>query len=70
MNIFFQILGYTIVAMAFSMQPAMKWLCDRLKGCWRIIVSDIFLFFSVVGTVNVWRGIWNLLDIYFLPGNK
>ncbi|GLV32535.1 fuseless [Carabus blaptoides fortunei] len=61
------ILGYTIVAMAFSMQPAMRWLCDRCVGVTRVIVADAFLLFSVIGTINVWRGIWNLLDIYFLP---
>lgn len=46
----------------------MKWACDRLTGFWRIAAADIFLFFSFVGTVNVWRGVWQLLDIYFLPG--
>lgn len=54
--------------MAFSMQPAMRWLCDRCEGITLVIVADVFLLFSVVGTINVWRGIWNLLDIYFLPG--
>lgn len=68
----------------------MKWACERLKGIWRIIGADIFLFVSFVGTVNgklsrvqvstfnslillsrlVWRGIWTLLDLYFLPGEK
>lgn len=46
----------------------MKWACDRLTGWWRIAVCDAFLFFSFVGTVNVWRGVWELLDLYFMPG--
>lgn len=46
----------------------MKWTCERLEGTWRIIVADIFIFFSFIGTINVWRGVWNLLDVYFLPG--
>jgi hypothetical protein len=67
-NYHFQIIGYAIVGITFSLQPVMKWACERLEGFWRVIVADIFLFFSFVGTVNVWRGIWGLLDIYFLPG--
>lgn len=46
----------------------MKWTCKKLDGVKRILVADVFLFLSFVGTVNVWRGIWQLLDIYFLPG--
>lgn len=48
----------------------MRWACDRLKGFWRIVVADMFLFFSFIGTVNVWRGVWQLLDVYFLPGKS
>lgn len=61
------VLGYMSVAIAFLMQPAMKWLCDRLGGTMRLVVTDAFLLFAALGTVNVWRGIWNLLNIYFLP---
>lgn len=48
----------------------MKWACDRLTGFWRVAVCDAFLFFSFVGTVNVWRGVWQLLDLHFLPGEN
>lgn len=54
--------------MTFGLQPLLKWACDRLTGFWRLAVADVFLFFGFVGTVNVWRGLWNVLDIYFLPG--
>lgn len=63
-----QIIGYIIVAVTFLLQPLMKWACERLEGFARVLVADIFLFTSFVGTVNVWRGVWQLLDIYFLPG--
>ncbi|XP_031335025.1 uncharacterized protein LOC116164911 isoform X3 [Photinus pyralis] len=63
------VLGYTIVAIAFLLQPMMRWICDRISGLLRLLVADVFLFFSFVGTVNVWRGIWNLLNLYFLPEN-
>lgn len=63
-----QVVGYSIVAIAFLMQPAMRWLCDRLSATPRLLVADLFLLFSLVSTINVWRGLWNLLNIYLLPG--
>lgn len=66
----FQIIGYVVVGITFTIQPIVKWACDRLEGYWRIVVADIFLFFSFVGTINVWRGVWKLLDEYFLPGES
>lgn len=50
------------------MQSTMRWLCEQLTGVPRLAAADIFLAFSFVGTVNVWRGVWNLCDVYFLPG--
>uniref|UniRef100_A0A6M2DZX2 Uncharacterized protein n=1 Tax=Xenopsylla cheopis TaxID=163159 RepID=A0A6M2DZX2_XENCH len=63
-------LGYGIVVLTFSLQPIMRWTCARLEGCWRVLVADLFLFFSFIGTVNVWRSIWQLLDLYFLPEHR
>lgn len=63
------VLGYLSVGLAFMLQPAMKYLCERLTGVSRLLVADIFILFALFGTVNVWRAIWNLLDIYFLPDN-
>lgn len=51
------------------MQSLMRWACDRLKGFWRVAAADIFLFLSFIGTVNVWRGVWQLCDLYFLKGS-
>jgi hypothetical protein len=64
----FQVLGYIIVLLAFSLQPILKSFCGRLVGFWRVCVVDVYLFFSFCGTINVWRGIWLMLNIYFLPG--
>lgn len=65
-----QVIGYGNVAITFALQPVMKWACDRLTGFWRVAVCDAFLFFSFIGTVNVWRGVWELLDIHFMPGKQ
>lgn len=46
----------------------MKWACDRLTGVWRVGVCDAFLFLSFIGTVNIWRGIWEILDHQFMSG--
>jgi hypothetical protein len=64
----FQVLGYIIVLLSFSLQSILKTLCGRLVGFWRVCLVDVYLFFSFCGTINVWRGIWLLLNIYFLPG--
>lgn len=57
------------MALTFAMQSLMRWACDRLKGFWRVAAADIFLFLSFIGTVNVWRGVWQLCDLYFLKGS-
>ncbi|XP_058119882.1 uncharacterized protein LOC131282408 [Anopheles ziemanni] len=64
------IIGYGVTGLTFSLQPLMRWTCDRLTGFWRVVVADFFLFFSFIGTINVWRGIWQALDTYFLPDEK
>ncbi|XP_050520646.1 uncharacterized protein LOC126894043 isoform X3 [Daktulosphaira vitifoliae] len=62
-----KVIGYSVVLVAFSLQYWVKNLVRRIKGIKRIIVVDIYLLFSFFGAVNVWRGIWNMLDVYFLP---
>ncbi|XP_018564398.1 uncharacterized protein LOC108905848 isoform X2 [Anoplophora glabripennis] len=63
------ILGYASVAIAFILQPVMRYLCERFSGTPRLLIADFFILFALFGTINVWRGIWNLLNIYFLPEN-
>ncbi|KAL2751347.1 uncharacterized protein V1477_000505 [Vespula maculifrons] len=62
-------IGYIIVVVTFSLQPLMRYVCARLEGLARLIAADAFLLLSFLGTVNVWRGIWNLLDLWLLPNN-
>lgn len=57
-----------MVAIVFLLQPIMKKLCDNLRGIPRLIVADMYMMFSVMAVICLWRGIWNLLDIYFIPG--
>uniref|UniRef100_A0A336MD46 CSON013295 protein n=1 Tax=Culicoides sonorensis TaxID=179676 RepID=A0A336MD46_CULSO len=64
------LIGYSVVAVTFALQPVMKWTCDRLDGWRRVAAADIFLFFSFIGTINVWRGVWHVLDNYFLTDDK
>ncbi|KAG8223605.1 hypothetical protein J437_LFUL004129 [Ladona fulva] len=61
------VLGYGLVIFVFSLQVPVQALCSHLQGIWRLIVADLYLFLSFCGTVNVWRGVWNLLNVYFLP---
>ncbi|XP_076658883.1 uncharacterized protein LOC143362521 isoform X1 [Halictus rubicundus] len=62
-------IGYVIVTVTFCLQPLMRYVCARLQGLARLIVADGFLLLSFLGTVNVWRGIWNLLDLWLVPNN-
>ncbi|XP_046388176.1 uncharacterized protein LOC124157484 [Ischnura elegans] len=62
------ILGYSIAVFVFSLQVPAVALCARLKhGFLRLVTADTFIFLSFCGTVNVWRGVWNLLNIHLLP---
>ncbi|XP_025833802.1 uncharacterized protein LOC108739863 [Agrilus planipennis] len=63
------VIGYGGAVFAYLLQPFMRWICNRLTGGPRLIASDIFLLTCFIFTVNTWRGIWNLLNIYFLPDN-
>lgn len=62
-------IGYFIVAVTFCLQPLMRYVCARLQGLVLLVVADAFLLLSFLGTVNVWRGIWNALDLWLLPDN-
>ncbi|XP_050304957.1 uncharacterized protein LOC126742356 isoform X2 [Anthonomus grandis grandis] len=64
------ILGYSIIAVLFIMQPIVRNVCNKLSGAARLLFADLFIIVCLVGTINVWRGIWMCLDIYFLPDNK
>ncbi|XP_012280811.1 uncharacterized protein LOC105699936 [Orussus abietinus] len=59
--------GYALVSATFCLQPAMEYVCGRLEGLPRLITADAFLLVSFLGTVNVWRGIWNSLDLWLFP---
>ncbi|XP_043278064.1 uncharacterized protein fusl isoform X1 [Venturia canescens] len=63
------VIGYIIVAVTFCLQPLMRYTCARLKGLARLLAADAFLLLSFLGTVNVWRGIWTVLDLWLLPDN-
>ncbi|XP_066151731.1 uncharacterized protein [Euwallacea fornicatus] len=63
------VLGYAIIAAVYLLQPLVRSICNKLSGASRLLFADSFVIFALLGTVNVWRGIWNSLDIYFLPDN-
>ncbi|CAG5083358.1 Protein of unknown function [Cotesia congregata] len=61
------IIGYVIVAITFCLQPVMRYACSRIQGLPRLLAADAFLLLSFIGTVNVWRGVWSMLDLWFIP---
>ena len=54
--------------LSFVLQAPLAAFCSRVTGFWRVAVMDMFTAFAYVGSVNVWRGLWNLYDIYLFPG--
>ncbi|XP_059476124.1 uncharacterized protein LOC132197087 isoform X2 [Neocloeon triangulifer] len=60
-------IGYGVTVVGFALQVPARIACDKLSGGPRLIVADLYQFLCFCGTVNLWRGIWNLLDIYLLP---
>ncbi|KAF7287352.1 hypothetical protein GWI33_001712 [Rhynchophorus ferrugineus] len=63
-------LGYSMVVIVFVLQSPMKRLCDDLSGLCKLLIADAYLMFAVMGVIVVWRGIWNVLNIYFLPDDE
>ncbi|XP_001949515.2 uncharacterized protein LOC100162600 isoform X1 [Acyrthosiphon pisum] len=61
------VIGYSVVLLAFALQPAIKKLVNKVNGFKRILFVDVYLLFSFFGAVNVWRGVWAMLDIHFIP---
>ncbi|CAF4894117.1 unnamed protein product [Pieris macdunnoughi] len=61
------VVGYSVVVVTFSLQAPMRWAVARLQGVPRLLIADVYHLLSFASTVNVWRGVWGLLDIYFLP---
>ncbi|EFX65689.1 hypothetical protein DAPPUDRAFT_65344 [Daphnia pulex] len=64
------VLGYSTSLLAFALQAPLAAVCSRATGFWRIVVMDAFTAIAYVGSVNVWRGLWNLYDIYLFPDHK
>ncbi|KAL1463511.1 hypothetical protein WDU94_015257 [Cyamophila willieti] len=64
------VVGYTLVFSTFLLQPLVKRIVSKISGFWRVFIVDVYLLFSLCGTVNVWRGIWVTLDCYFLTEHK
>lgn len=61
-------LGYSTSLLSFALQAPLASFCSRVTGFWRVVVMDMFTAVAYVGSVNVWRGLWNLYDLYLLPG--
>ncbi|CAK1540735.1 unnamed protein product [Leptosia nina] len=61
------IVGYCMVVITFSLQAPMRWMVARLQGAPRLLLADVYHLLSFASTVNVWRGVWGLLDIYLFP---
>ncbi|XP_045768118.1 uncharacterized protein LOC123869297 isoform X5 [Maniola jurtina] len=61
------VVGYSLVILTFAAQAPVRWAVAKLHGAPRLLLADVYHLISFFATVNVWRGIWGLLDVYFFP---
>ncbi|XP_061729734.1 uncharacterized protein LOC133534580 isoform X2 [Cydia pomonella] len=61
------LVGYALVVATFALQAPVRWAAARLHGAARLLLADVYHLVSFLATVNVWRGVWGLLDIYLFP---
>ncbi|XP_042211615.1 uncharacterized protein LOC121859013 [Homarus americanus] len=63
------VLGMTVTLLVFVAQLVMIPCLRRIrKGLPKILVEDAYHSICFIGDVNMWRGVWMLLNIYLLPG--
>lgn len=64
------VLGIVASLVAFSCQGALACYLRPLGKGWRkIILEDVYNTFCFFATVNVWRGVWAGLNVFFLKEN-
>lgn len=62
------IMGYSTALFAFTLQSPLADFCAKVKGFWRIAIMNLYTAIFYIGSVNIWRGLWMLYDLYLLPG--
>ncbi|XP_060531242.1 uncharacterized protein LOC132704924 isoform X2 [Cylas formicarius] len=63
------VLGLIATGLVFRLQNCMKRVCTDLSGIIKVILADAYILLSIIAAILFWSGIWNLLNIYFLPGD-
>ncbi|XP_068227193.1 uncharacterized protein fusl [Palaemon carinicauda] len=62
------VLGMTVTMLVFAAQlliiPCFK---KIRKGLGKIVIEDAYHTICFIGDINMWRGVWGLLNIYLLP---
>ncbi|KAH8297918.1 hypothetical protein KR018_000619 [Drosophila ironensis] len=60
-------IGYLTIFVTFLIHPLMRCMCRRLGGSLKLIICDVYYLMTFFGSVNAWRGVWTLLDVYLFP---
>lgn len=61
------IVGYALIIVTFALQAPLRWAAARLHGAPRLLLADTYHLLSFVATINLWRAVWGLLDVYLFP---
>lgn len=62
-------IGYVVTGLTFVLQPLFRYICGSSSGALKLFLADTYYLMSFMGAVNVWRGVWMMLDIYLFPEN-
>ncbi|KAL1488456.1 hypothetical protein ABEB36_014927 [Hypothenemus hampei] len=60
--------SYPIILIVFLIQLFILKLSRKLSRIPKLCLQNVYVIIALIGTISVWRGIWEILDQYFLPG--
>ncbi|XP_066146428.1 uncharacterized protein [Euwallacea fornicatus] len=61
------VLGLLSVGLVFRLEKTMKCSCSVYTGWRKIVIADCYITLCCIATLLYWRGVWSLINIYFLP---
>ncbi|XP_060528730.1 uncharacterized protein LOC132703474 isoform X2 [Cylas formicarius] len=64
------IASYVLIAWVFLAQNTVERICNELDGISKLVVADFYMLLAFVGVICTWRGIWGLINIYFIPSDE
>lgn len=67
-NVFSILIGYTIIVSIKIVESHLKTVLINQSKAVKFVMQAVFCYAMAFATINVWRGIWQICDIFLLPG--